>query len=122
MLRRNRIQETEKIIRQKREDFNGRITVMRGCPVSHLVEPMRYNVEGRRFDSRWCHYGSGVDSVGNRNEYQEYLLGGKGGLATFMCRLSRNENEREQTDINMHVCRYIFKELTAYLSDILKNP
>ena len=25
------------------------------------------------------HYGPGVDSVSNRNEYQEYLLGGKGG-------------------------------------------
>jgi len=25
------------------------------------------------------HYGSGVDSASNRNEYQEYFLGGKGG-------------------------------------------
>ena len=25
------------------------------------------------------HYGPGVDSVSNRNEYQEYFLGGKGG-------------------------------------------
>jgi len=24
------------------------------------------------------HYGSGVDSASNRNEYQEYFLGGKG--------------------------------------------
>jgi hypothetical protein len=43
------------------------------------------------FDSRWCHwyflfilsfqlhYGPGVDSASNRNEYQEYFLGGKGG-------------------------------------------
>jgi len=41
----------------------------------------------RRFDSRWCHwnfsmtysfrshYGPGVDSASNRNEYQEYFLG-----------------------------------------------
>ena len=29
-------------------------------------------------------------SVSNRNEYQEYFLGGKGGLTTFMCRLSWN--------------------------------
>jgi len=25
------------------------------------------------------HYGSGVDSASNRNEYQKYFLGGKGG-------------------------------------------
>ena len=29
--------------------------------------------------SFWLHYASGVDSESNRNEYQEYLLGGKGG-------------------------------------------
>jgi hypothetical protein len=39
----------------------------------------------------------GFDSASKRNEYQEYLLGGKGGrvrwadnLTTFMCRLSGN--------------------------------
>jgi len=43
------------------------------------------------FDSRWCHwifsltlsfrphYGPGVDSASNKNEYQEYLLKSKGG-------------------------------------------
>ena len=48
-------------------------------------------VESREFDSLWCHwnfsmtysYGShyepGVDSGSNRNEYQEYSLGSKGG-------------------------------------------
>jgi len=25
----------------------------------------------------WSHFGPGVDSAPNRNEYQEYLLGGK---------------------------------------------
>jgi len=29
--------------------------------------------------SFWSHYGPGVDSASNRNEYQEYFLGGKGG-------------------------------------------
>jgi hypothetical protein len=29
--------------------------------------------------SFWLHYASGVESESNRNEYQEYLLGGKGG-------------------------------------------
>ena len=64
-----------------------------GHPVAHLVEALRYKPEGRGFDSRWCHwnfsliqsfrphYGPGVDSASNRNEYQEYFLGGgvKGG-------------------------------------------
>jgi len=48
-----------------------------------------YKSEGRWFDSRWCHwnfsftqsfqshYGPGVDSASNRNEYQEFFLGGK---------------------------------------------
>jgi len=64
-----------------------------------LVEALRYKAEGRGFDSRWCnwnfllrksvrlHYGPGVDSASNRNEYQEYFQGGKVGrcvgLTTF---------------------------------------
>jgi len=54
--------------------------------VAQLVEALRYNPEGRGFYSRWCHwnfsltqffrphYGPGVDSLSNRNEYQEYFL------------------------------------------------
>jgi hypothetical protein len=50
-----------------------------------------YKPEGRGFDSPlchcnfsftqyfWLHYGPGVDSASNRNECQEYLLGGKVG-------------------------------------------
>ena len=60
-----------------------------GYAVAQLVEALRYKPEGRGFDSRWCHwkfsltksfpphYGSGVDSTSNRNEYQEYFLGVK---------------------------------------------
>ena len=64
-----------------------------------VVETLRYNPEVRRFDSRWGHwdflltwsfrphYVRGVDSTYNRNEYQEYLLGGNGdrclGLTTL---------------------------------------
>jgi hypothetical protein len=67
--------------------------------VGHLVQELRYNPNGRSFDSRrghWDfsltyyfrpHYGNGVDSACNRNEYQEYLLGYKGdrcvGLTTL---------------------------------------
>jgi hypothetical protein len=54
-----------------------------------MLEALRYKPEGRRIDSRWCHwnfsmtlffqphYGPGVVLAPNRNEYQEYLLGVK---------------------------------------------
>jgi len=53
---------------------------------STVVKVLCYKSEGRWFDSRWCHwnfsltksfrshYGPGVDSPSNRNEYQEYFL------------------------------------------------
>jgi hypothetical protein len=62
-----------------------------GAAVAQLVEALRYKLSGRGFDSRWCqwifslaqscrsHSGPGVDSASNRNEYQEYFLGGKRG-------------------------------------------
>ena len=75
--------------------------------MAQLGEALRYKPEGRGFDSRCCHwnfsltrcfrshYDARGDSASNRNEYQEYFLGGKGGpvrradnLTTFMCRLS----------------------------------
>ena len=61
---------------------------VRGHVVAQLVDELRYKTEGRGFDSRWCHwnffltlffrphYGPGVDSASNRNEYQKYFLGG----------------------------------------------
>jgi hypothetical protein len=62
----------------------------KGHEVAQLVEALRYKPEDSGFDSRWCHWnfsltqsiwlhcGPGVDSASNRNEYQEYFLGGKG--------------------------------------------
>ena len=52
-----------------------------GYAVAQLVEALRYKPEGRGFDPKSfrSHYGPGVDSASNRNEYQEYFLGGKGG-------------------------------------------
>jgi hypothetical protein len=56
---------------------------------STVVKVLSYKSEGRWFDSRRCHwifpltrffrshYGPGVDSASNRNEYQEYFLGVK---------------------------------------------
>ena len=51
-----------------------------GHAVAQLVAALRFKLEGRGFDSRLCHrphYGPGVDSASNRNEYQEYFLGVK---------------------------------------------
>ena len=46
-----------------------------------VVKALRYKPAGRGFDSRWCqdfscrsHYGPGVDSTSNRNEYQVCFL------------------------------------------------
>jgi hypothetical protein len=57
--------------------------------VAQLVETLCYKLEGRGFDSRWCQWNfslsksfrshSGLDVTSNRNEYQAYFLGGKGG-------------------------------------------
>jgi hypothetical protein len=70
---------------------------MKGHTVAQLDEALRYNPEARGFDSRWSnsdfsltesfrpHYGVDLDS--HTNEYQEYLLEGKGrrclGLTTL---------------------------------------
>jgi len=60
---------------------------------------LRYKPTGRGFDSRWClsnlsvtysfrsHYVCGVDSASNRNEYQVYSLGGKGGRRVWLTTL-----------------------------------
>jgi hypothetical protein len=56
--------------------------------IKSCVYALRYKPTGRGFNSRWCHwnfsvtsfrshYGPGVDSASNRNEYQVYLLGVK---------------------------------------------
>jgi hypothetical protein len=63
----------------------------RGHAVTHVVETLRNNPEGRGLYFRSCHsnfsltqsfrqdHGPGVDSVSTRNEYQVYFLEGKGG-------------------------------------------
>ena len=52
--------------------------------MGQLIETLSYRLEGRVFDSRLTqffrpHYDPGVDSAYNRNWYQRYFLGGKGG-------------------------------------------
>ena len=60
---------------------------MNGDRGSTVVKVLCYKSEGRWFDPSWCHwnssltfrshYGPGVDSASNTNEYQEYFLGVK---------------------------------------------
>jgi hypothetical protein len=62
------------------------IQLIMGARGGAVVEALRYKPEGRGIDSRWYHwnfslsesfrphYGHGVDSASNRNEYQEYFL------------------------------------------------
>ena len=47
--------------------------------MAQLVEALCYKPEGQGFDSFRSHYGPGAGSASNRNEYQEYFLGSKGG-------------------------------------------
>ena len=50
-----------------------------------VVKALCYKPAGHGYDSRWCywnfsfrsHYGPGVESTSNRNEYQVYFLGVK---------------------------------------------
>ena len=54
-----------------------------GDRASTVVNVLCYKSEGRWFDpssvdfSLTSHYGPGVDSASNRNEYREYFLGVK---------------------------------------------
>ena len=64
-----------------------RDTTTNGARGSVVDTALRYKPAGRGFDSPWCHwnfsvtisfrshYGPGVDSASNRNEYQVYFLG-----------------------------------------------
>ena len=56
----------------------------------HLVEALRYKPEDRGFDPRWGHWNfslTEVASASNRNEYQKYFLGGKGGRCVVLTTL-----------------------------------
>ena len=69
-----------------------KLYTLSGDRSSTVVKVLCYKSEGRWYDPSWCqwiffidikyfrsHYGPGVDSASNRNEYHEYFLGGKGG-------------------------------------------
>jgi hypothetical protein len=71
-----------------------------GYAEEQLVEALRYKPESRVFGSRWghCdlllrkffrpHYGLGINSASNRNEYKGPFLGGKGGRCVGLTTLS----------------------------------
>jgi hypothetical protein len=59
--------------------------------VAQLVKELRYKPEDHGFDIRWTqwnfslaqffrpHFGPGIESASNRNQYQKYFLVGKSG-------------------------------------------
>jgi len=100
--------------------------VGRGYAVALLFEALRYKAEGRGFDTRWClwsfsltksfqpHYGPGVDSASNINEYQEYFLGGKGGRCVKLTTLPPScadclEIWEPQPPGTLRACRGVYK-------------
>jgi hypothetical protein len=70
----------------KFKPYKGYSTNTLGARGGAVFKALRYKPAGRGFDSRWCHwnfsvtqsfrshYGPGVDSASNRNEYQAYFL------------------------------------------------
>ena len=62
---------------------------LRCCATSRKVaSSIPAGVSGFFIDKILPHYGPGVDSASNRNEYQEYFLGGKGGRCVRLTTLS----------------------------------
>jgi hypothetical protein len=78
---------------------------VRGRGVAELVVALHCKLEDRGFDSRWCHwdfslvycfrshYGPGVDSPFNRNDYQGYLVGAKGDRCVGLTTLSPSRSD-----------------------------
>ena len=95
----------------------------------------------RGFDSRWCHwnfsltksfrphYGPGVDSASNRNEYQGYFLEGKGDRCVGLTTLRPScadflEIWELQAPENLRVCKRPGEgfALLLHLPRLLKGP
>jgi hypothetical protein len=101
--------------------------------VPHLVEALGYKLECRGFDSRWCHwnfsltysfrshYGPGVDSASNRNEYQEYFPRSKGGRCIGLSTLPPScadclEIVESQTPGTLRACPGLYRDFyTNYM-------
>jgi hypothetical protein len=103
------------------------------------IEATRCKSEGSGFDSWWSnwkfsltksfrpHYGREVDTASNRNEYQEYLLGGKGGRYVRLTTLPPSyadclEIWQPQTSETLWVCNRHFQGLLhLYIKIIPQN-
>jgi len=100
-----------------------------------LDEALNFKPDVRGFDSQRCyrnfsltksfrsHYGPGVNSTSNRNEYQKYFLEGKGGRRVGLTTLQLScakclENWEPQTPGNLRACKGI--TLLSY-SPVLVN-
>jgi hypothetical protein len=118
------------------------LNMMRWCTVQ-WEEALLYIPEGRGFDSQWCrwnfslalsfrsHSGPGFDSASNRNEYQEYFLGGKGGRCVMLTNLLTScadclEIWEPQPPGTLRVCAGLNREMnrlvsqkTEYLSQLI---
>ena len=102
--------------------------------------------EGLGFDSRWCHwnfsltqsfrshYGPGVDSASNLNEYQVYFLGGRSGWCVGLTTLhllmpnvmkSGSLNLLEPTGPvigpNRNCCTFTAQNYKPFINKILEN-
>ena len=86
---------TETLSALRRHISNAVLPSRSGDCGSTVVKVLCYKSEGRWFDPSWCqwifhfsHYGPGVDSASNRNEYQENFLGVRkaDNLTTILCR------------------------------------
>jgi hypothetical protein len=62
---------------------------LRHCPTNRMVAGLipECAIGIFQWQSIWPHYGPGVDSASNRNEYQEYFLGGKSGRCIWLTTL-----------------------------------
>jgi hypothetical protein len=97
-----------------------------GHAEEQLFETTRYKPEGRGFDSRRYHNPSdftmvlGSTQPHNRNEYQEYFLGGKGGQFVELTTLPPScasclEMCVLQLPGNLRICPGLDKSITFFM-------
>ena len=104
------------------------ITLRGGGTLTELVEALRYRSEGRGFDSRgviriFHLYNPSVRSMTDRNGYQEYFLGGKGGrcvgLTTFPPSLADClETWEPQPPGTLRVCPGLYMECFTCVMEV----
>ena len=95
-----------------------------GHAVAQLFEALGYKPEGRGFDSLWYHQHnpsgrnmSLVDTDSNRNEYQEYFLGGKGGRCVSLTNLPPSclEIWEPQPSTTFRACPGLYRDCFTFI-------